>query len=449
MVNEEVNAMHKGSHRWIYIVAIVVVALINGATFFAGFGAGFGTGRLTAVQVAAVMSGPSPDDVRHGADLSSSPVLSTEGGAFSRARGEVQPPEFQVFWEAWQILKEEYYGKLPDNREMTYGAIQGVLKLLDDNHTSFLDPERAAFFNSGMSGSFEGIGARVEKAKGGGVRIVEPFQDWPAWKAGLRRGDIIVAVDGTDITQLDLTQAISRIRGPKGTTVTLTIVRKGVAKPFDVKVTRDRIEIPIVESHLLADGRVAYLRLAEFNGRSIRQVRSHLRQLMDHRPNGLILDLRGNPGGLLNAAVAVSGEFLPGGTTVLIERFRDGREQKYSADPGGLAIDIPLVVLVNEGSASASEIVAGAIQDTGRGILIGTTTYGKGSVQFPHTLSDGSQLRVTVARWFTPKGRQIQGTGLKPDIEVNMSQEDEDAGRDPQLDRAIQYLLSRTNQRSD
>ncbi len=442
-----------GSNRILkWLIASVLALSLTGSAFIVGFGVGFGTGRWTApapAEASASLATP----VWHVTPLPTAtprpqvkepdteglcPSPDGEEGRLDRLPEE--PKEFRVFWEAMQALQEDYYGELPDNQEMTYGAIRGVLELLDDENTSLLDPQSAQFFSSDLSGSFEGIGARVDLAPGGGVRVVEPFEGQPAYKAGIRRGDIIIKVDGKDVTNMSLSDAIQLIRGPKGTTVRLLIKRPGEPDLIEVKVVRDRIEIPVIEYKMRDDG-IAYLKLSEFNSRAPDLVRQALRELLRQKPKGLILDLRGNPGGLLDSAVEIGSQFVGEGD-ILIERFKDGRERAYPARRGGLATEIPLVVLVNDGSASASEIVAGAIQDAGRGPLIGVTTFGKGSVQVPHYLSDGSLLRVTTARWFTPKGRGIDGKGLKPDIEVERTLEDRAAGRDPQLDRAVEYLLT-------
>ncbi|HRI57573.1 MAG TPA: S41 family peptidase, partial [Anaerolineae bacterium] len=398
------------------------------------------------------------------------------------------PDDFELIWEAWDALEKSFYGDMPATpetvgglvegllraveietgepldrqqaadavlaaalqimqqqtdgqlsvRDLTYGAINGLTYQLNDDYTYLRDPEEAAFFNETLEGSFEGIGARVAEAEGGGVRIMEPFSGQPAWNAGIRRGDVILAVDGQDISRMALQDAISLIRGPKGSEVLLTIKSEG-QESRDIAVVRDRITVPAVEYRMLDDG-VAYLRLGEFSAPATEQMRAALESLQAENPVGLVLDLRGNPGGFLRTAVEITSEFIDEGP-VVIERFKDGREDVFKAEPGGSALTIPLVVLVDEGSASASEILAGAVQDTGRGILLGAKTFGKGSVQIPDELSDGSVLSITTARWFTPNDRLIHGEGLQPDIEVVRSEEDIAADRDPQLDRAVEYLL--------
>ncbi len=345
-----------------------------------------------------------------------------------------------LFDEAWRLLQAQYYGELPKGKEITYDAIRGVVDSLGDQHTMFVDPQHAALFTADMEGRFEGIGARVDLAEGGGVELKYLFPGQPAEKAGLRAGDVIVAVDGKKLpVKTDLAEAIGLIRGPHGSQVVLTI-RRGEEVPFDVTVERASIEIPVVETKSLADGRIAYIALSEFSSVAPERLASALQEVLAAKPKGLILDLRGNPGGLLDAAVRIGSYFVPKGS-ILIERTKDGVERVYEREGKYLLGETPLVVLVDAGSASASEIVAGAIQDAGSGVLIGEKTYGKGSVQLPNSLSDGSQLRVTIARWFTPKDRAIHGVGLEPDIVVPLTQADVDAKRDPQLDRAVERLL--------
>jgi len=345
---------------------------------------------------------------------------------------------FRVFWEAWHILERDFYGDLPDAQEMTYSAIRGVIDSLDDQYTAFLDPEMASIVREDMSGSFEGIGAVVNMNDDGQLEIVRTFEGKPAARAGLKPGDIVLAVGDTAIEEMSVFEAVALIRGPAGSVARLTIKRQGVTDPFVVEVVRQRIEMPIVESRILDDG-IAYLTLSEFNAQAASKLKADLQSLLAEEPRGLIFDLRDNPGGFLNVAVEIGSQFVSEGS-ILVERLKDGQDRDYPAQSGGLATDIPLVVLINGGSASASEIVAGAIQDAGRGVLIGEQTLGKGSVQLSHYLSDGSELRVTIARWFTPNGRAIHEEGLTPDIQVDMTEEDIEAGRDPQLQRAIEYL---------
>jgi carboxyl-terminal processing protease len=345
---------------------------------------------------------------------------------------------FGVFWEAWDILEQEFYGELPEESELPYAAIEGVIASTGDPYTAFLDPVQAEIFRTDLRGGFEGIGATVRLGVDGRLLVVQPLPGWPAIEAGLRAGDLILEADGIELQGMSLYEAVSLIRGPAGTTVRLLVEREDVDEPFEVEVERARIDLPSVESRVLEDG-IGYVRLRDFGETASRQVRDALEALDANELDGLIFDLRGNRGGYLSVAVEVTSEFVGKGP-ILIERFQDGRERRYPAGRGGRALDVPLVVLVDGGSASASEIAAGAIQDTGRGVLIGGTTLGKGSVQTVHALSDGSELRVTIARWFTPSDLAIHETGLEPDIEVELTEQDILDERDPQLDRAIAYL---------
>lgn len=367
------------------------------------------------------------------------PTVSPSNGG----RLDDDPLDEKLFLEVWRLLKTQFYGDLPQGKEVTYDAIRGLVERLGDQHTAFIDPKGAALFNSDMEGSFEGIGAQVELAEGGGVRLKYLYADQPAAKAGLQAGDVVLAVDGKDITKTTLLEAISMIRGPRNSKVVLNI-RRDDQKPFDVTVVRDRIEIPVVESKTLGDGNIEYISLRDFSSIAPNRLADALNQALVKKPKGLILDLRGNPGGLLDASVRIGSYFVPKGA-IVIERNKDGSEKIFERQGRYLLGDTPLVVLVNGGSASASEIVAGAIQDAGTGILMGEKTYGKGSVQLPNSLSDGSQLRVTIAHWFTPKNRGIHGSGLEPDIKVELTEEDIAAKRDSQLDRAVQYLLGKVD----
>lgn len=410
------------------LLIVFVGLLIAGGAFAAGFGTGAVLAPLSPALSLASFEPPRLLPVP-----TATPTVSLEP---SEEEGEA----FDLFWEVWHILQEEYYGELPDETGMTYGAIQGVLDTLDDQNTVFFTPDVANIMREDMSGSFEGIGAFVRMREDGRLMIIAPMEGQPAETAGLRAGDIVLEADGVSLEGMNVHEAILYIRGPKGTVVQLEVLREGVAEPFIVEVERARIEMPTVEVEMLDDD-IAYVKLYEFNSQANSRLKSSLEDLMAENPQGLIFDLRNNPGGFLSEAVDVASQFIPEGI-ILVERFSDGTDKVYEAKEGGLALQVPLVVLVNAGSASASEIVAGAIQDTGRGTLIGETTYGKGSVQLLHNLRDGSELRVTVARWFTPDDRLIHGEGLEPDVVVELTPQDMDAGLDPQLDRAVEYLLT-------
>ncbi len=423
------------SVQWGRVILVVfLTSMIAMSSMGVGLAVGFGVGRITAPKSPQVAI-----PVGSGGESTGKPTPVIENTSATPSSPQA-PSNFDVFWEVLNILNEHFYGDVPQGDEITYAAIRGLLKALNDPYTSFMDPKTAKIFSSDMSGTFEGIGARVEQAENGGVRLVHVFPGSPAEKAGLKDGDIIIKVDGEDITGLTLLEQVMKIRGPAGSEVVLTIIREGERDPIDVTVVRGRIEIPIVEYRM--EGEYAYIKFMEFNALGVQKVRDAYEELAKNNPKGLILDIRNNPGGFLHVAIGVTSLFLPDGKVVLIERWKDGREKVYKSDGGGIAKDIPMVVLVNRGSASASEILAGALQDHGRATIIGERTLGKGSVQQPFTLSDGSELRVTIAHWLTPNGREIHGYGIDPDIPVEVTKEDVTAGRDPVLERALEYLES-------
>jgi carboxyl-terminal processing protease len=343
---------------------------------------------------------------------------------------------FAPFWETWDLVHEEFVDQPVDDLTLMRGAIEGMLAALGDRHTSYMSPEEFMQANESLEGEYEGIGAWVD-ITGDYVEIISPMKGSPAAEAGLQPRDQVIAIDGEDMTGFPGDLVLQRILGPAGTNVTLTLQRNGEA--FDVTITRAKIVVPTVESEML-EGDIAYVALLNYGSNTTQQLRSTLQDLLDEDPRGLIFDLRNNGGGYLNTAIQVVSEFIGEGV-VMYEEYGDGETFAYDALPGGLATDIPLVVLVNEGTASASEITAGAIQDFERAPLVGVTTYGKGSVQsWIELQNEAGGVRITIARWLTPNRRQISGEGLTPEYIVELTEEDFEQGLDPQLDKAIEVL---------
>ena len=343
-----------------------------------------------------------------------------------------------VYWEAWNYVQQDFYKTNLDKDELVEGSIGGMVQALGDQHTVFIAARQAEISRSGLEGSFEGIGATIEMQEGR-LTIVSPIKGTPADKAGLIPGDVILKVNDTIIQNMDVNQAVQLIRGPKGTKVKLLIQRAKQA-PFELELTRDKIVTPFVESKMIENTTLAYVRLNQFGATAPDDLRKALRELNGQKPTGLILDLRRNPGGYLSVAVEVASQFIKSNQTVLIQKDKNGRAQELKTQNGGLALDIPMVLLVDKGSASASEIMAAALKDYKRATIIGTKTYGKGSVQNVHTLSDQSELNVTIARFFSPLGTEINGVGVSPHIEIVPTDDDIANKRDPQLDRAVQFL---------
>lgn len=355
-------------------------------------------------------------------------------GTSGRATPADAREEFGVFWEVWDRVESKFYREQPlDYQQMTYGAIEGMLKTLGDDYTVFEEPENAQQTRERMSGQFEGIGAYIE-FKDGQLLIVSPIEESPAEKAGIKAGDAVLKVNGEDLApQLDGldpaeagTKAASIIRGPEGTTVNLTIFRASTNETLEFAIVRGKIPLISVRSKLL-DGNIAYVQLSGFNETTTDELDKALTDVLAQNPSGLILDLRNNPGGLLTVAQETLGRFLPDGAA-LKEKFSDGRTETLDVIRSGNApgaFDVPMVVLTNGGSASASEIVAGALRDRGRATLVGEKTFGKGSVQSVEQLSDGSSARITIARWLTPNGSEIHKKGIEPDVYVPFLQDEQ------------------------
>jgi carboxyl-terminal processing protease len=336
--------------------------------------------------------------------------------------------------EAWDIAEGQFYGQLPTDQSRTYGAVRGMMEAFKDPYSIFVEPPQTELQSQQLSGKFGGIGASIRRENDGRYAL-SPFPDRPAAQAGVQEGDVLIKVDDTSVTsEMRLDDITSLLRGEVGTQVKIEIERVGQQLAFDI--TRAEISVPSVTWRILAQAPdVGYVKLNVFAQTSKDELVKAVDELKQRGAKKLIFDLRDNGGGLLDAAIDIGGQFMDG--KVASEKKRGGDVRDFNAEANGAARDLPLVVLVNGGTASASEIVAGAIQDKGRGVLVGVKTYGKGSVQNVIPLSDGSSLHVTIAEWLTPNGRQITGQGLQPEVVVELSGDDAANGRDPQLDRAI------------
>ena len=374
-------------------------------------------------------------------------MLASLTGLWSDAAQLARTEDFAVLEEAIAVLEEEFIGELPGDDVLNQAAIEGVLADLDDRYTLLLRPEQAALEASDTSGQFGGIGSMVEWSEEDlAVRITEPFPGSPAAEAGLVPGDLVIAVDGDPVSELGMTGTISRVRGPVDTEVRLEI-RRG-ADEFELAIVRAVIEMPTTSHELIGpDLDVGYVRLHTFNALAADRLEDVIKEFEEDGITGMVLDLRGNGGGLLDESVEVAG-LLAGRGLVVLQKYSDGREEEHRAKQRAvLDPDTPLVLLVNRSSASASELVAGAIQDKGRATLIGEPTLGKGSVQVTHMLADESQIRVTNSLWFTPKGRSINGEGLTPDIPIDAAEHgeppavgDADEDADPYIEAALRHL---------
>lgn len=344
--------------------------------------------------------------------------------------------DFAVFWDVWHIVENDFFGQA-DRQTMIQGAIKGMVDSLADPYTQYVDPQQNAIMREDDSGGFEGIGATVDLIDGR-LTIVSPLKDSPADRAGLKAGDVILEVDGRPVKGLDLIEAVSLVRGPKDSTVTLTVEREGAGEPFTVSIVRAAISLVTVESRMLTD-QLGYLAIHSFGGRTVEELDDNLHGLEEQGARALILDLRGNPGGYLDAAVETVSRFVESGPALWWEE-ADGSNYPIQVKPRR-TFKWPMVVLIDAGSASASEIVAGALQDTGRATLVGDQSFGKGSVQNVHQLRDGGSVRVTTAHWLTPAKHEIQGVGLGPDIHV--AQDDAQPSVDIQLNVARRLLQNR------
>jgi carboxyl-terminal processing protease len=344
--------------------------------------------------------------------------------------------DFEPFWKTWNIIESEYVSNNKIQRqEMLWGALEGLVASLDDPYSVFFPPKDAEIFESSVRGDFEGVGMEI------GIRdklltVIAPLKDTPADKAGIKAGDKILSINGTSTIDLAIDEAVLMIRGQRGSEVTLTVLREGVDDPFDIGIVRDVIEIPVLGTEVKEDG-IFVIELYNFSARSAIEFQNALREMIQSGSHRLIIDLRGNTGGYLESAVDITSWFLPLGEPVALEKFGTGEEEVYRSKGYNIFNNLPLVILINRGTASAAEIMAGALQEYGLATLVGEKSFGKGSVQQLFDITEKSSMKITVAQWLTPNGRSLSEQGLDPDVEVKLTAEDK---TDKQMERAIELV---------
>ncbi|MDD4901825.1 MAG: S41 family peptidase [Patescibacteria group bacterium] len=355
-----------------------------------------------------------------------------------------QDIDFNLYWEVWDALKARYVDKDKLNeKEMFYGSLRGLAASLGDPYTVFFDPKDSQTFANDLSGTFEGIGAEVG-LRNDAITIIAPLSGMPAEKAGIKAGDTIIAINGSSTLNMTIDRAVERIRGPKGTRVTLTIFRQGFKETKDISIIRDVIYVKSVKTEFRSD-KIFVITVSNFNEDTAGLFENAVQEAVKDKPKGLVVDLRNNPGGFLDSAISLASEWVPSGKLVVSEKSTDPAENgQYDSSGIQHLRDYPTVVLVNGGSASASEILAGALKDYGLAKVVGEKTYGKGSVQALESLSDGSMIKITVAKWYTPNGYSIDEQGITPDITATTSEAAFNAGKDPQLDTAVNILLGKS-----
>lgn len=354
--------------------------------------------------------------------------------------GQTENVNMQLFWDTWNILSSNYvdpHALITEN--MIFGAIKGMVASLNDPYTAFMTPKENKEFRESLQGQLEGIGAELT-LKNSMLTVISPLKNSPAQKAGLQPEDVIYKIDDVTTEDMTLEQAVMKIRGQKGSTVTLSVLRKNIKDPINLKIIRDSININSVDWKM--KGKIAVIEINQFGDTTKDEFSKDVSQILLERPKGVILDLRYNGGGYLNGAVDVASEFLLKEKVVTIKKRNPEDDEVIYVNGQARMANVPMVVLINKGSASASEIVAGAIQDNNRGKIIGETSFGKGTVQSVENLVGGSSLRVTIAKWFTPNDKNINEKGITPDIAVERTVSNIEAGQDPQLQKALDYLNS-------
>ncbi len=359
--------------------------------------------------------------------------------------GKIENKDFNTVWQVWDLIKKDYLkADTVKDQDLIYGAAAGLATSLKDPYTLFLNPEESKKFNDDIKGSFVGIGAEIGY-RGDFIVVIAPLKNSPAEKAGLKSGDKILELDGKSVLNVSVDDLVKKIRGPRGTFLTLTVLRNGEEKTRKIKIERDKIEVPTLDWEMKGD--IAYVQLYSFNENSAKLIVDSFNSALTKGANGFVLDLRGNPGGYLEVAVGLAGIFVDNGQVVVSEEFNNGKKDEFKSRGTAVLKDFPLAILINKGSASASEILAGALRDYNNTPLVGEKSFGKGTVQELKELPDGSTLKMTVAHWILPKGDIIDGKGIEPNYPVAMPEDKDlkldDSGRplsDPQLDKALQVV---------
>lgn len=412
-------ATHRSALKKLSLVLLTIVIL--GGVFFVGVGVG----------------------------VSNAPAILKVSELTNKESVDSGTVDFASFWKAWSVLNEKYVatkaGKPVTDQDKVWGAIQGLASSLGDPYTTFFPPDENKSFNEQIAGkvNFGGVGMEIG-LRDGVITVISPLKGSPSEKAGMRIGDKIIKIEATSTQNMKVDQAVNLIRGPKGTTVHLTIFRDDLKEPKEISIVRDTIVVPVIDTEKRVDG-IFVIRLYSFSENSPELFQNAIKEFVNSKSDKLLLDLRGNPGGYLEAAVDMASWFLPAGKVIVQEEFhKEGTDtKKYTSSGKGVAnSNLHFAILINGGSASASEILSGALSEHGVAKLIGEKSYGKGSVQELIQITDNprTSLKVTIARWLTPNGHSISEEGLKPDIEVKMTADDVVAGRDPQLNRAVEYL---------
>jgi len=346
--------------------------------------------------------------------------------------------DFKIFWDVWDLLQQKFIHQPLDYKKMVYGAISGMVNSLDDPYTAFFDPEQSKEFMDEIEGNLEGIGAELG-IKNDVLTVIAPLSGSPAEKAGLKPNDVILKINDEVATEMSLQEAVSKIRGTEGTQVKLTVLHEGDKEPKEITVTRQKITVKSVEWSLKSNN-IAYIKLGYFGKDTASDFQNAVSQILPQNPKGIILDLRNNSGGYLDSSIDIINFFVPKGKIAAIESFSDGTKEEFKTKSNAPLENIPVIVLINNGSASASEIVAGALRDIRQIKLIGEKSFGKGTVQQLEDLKDGSSVKISIAEWLTPNGTSINKKGLEPDINVKLTEKDYNENKDPQLDQAIQEL---------